>query len=311
MATRFIVIEGPATRGTRVSAEALQAILDIILEGSRRALRLRTQGRSTTRGTSPRWIHQATGFDVELISGSTVLRLSGPTIVESNPEQFAQRDLFPELDVELTAIDYFGDLLEQATQHPDQATDTLDKGMIEHIRRLEDVFDAGVTSVGYRRALRDEPGVVVSRVALAVLQGMVKQIPPSQQVRLAGKLDFIRESDRTFGLLCGSSADATRGIVSDEHLDDLQRLWRSHVLVTGTAHFSAGGRLLRVEASSLRGATTGEVETWSSAPMPTVDGHRTQLRVKQGSRSGLNALVGQWPGGEDDAELLEALAEMS
>lgn len=314
MVNREVRVEGAAAHGTRIGARALKDILELTLEGSRRALRLRTQGRSTARGALPAWIEQATRYDVELVGGSTVLRFTGPTLAEADPEEFSQGDLFPELDPDLTAMDYLGSVLESALEGPASAADVCDREMLLHIGRYRRLFEDGISRVSYSVSANGRSrAVALSAPLLEGLSDLERRIPPSQQVRVSGKLDSIRDSDRTFGLLVGGVKEAVRGIANAELLDDLQQLWRKSVLVTGAAHFSASGKLLRVEADTLREAAGSECEVWGVKPtaIGVAAGTPTGLRVPQGTRSGLGAVIGKWPGDETDDELMAALAELS
>ena len=47
---------GPDARGARIGAGTLRAVLDVLTEGARGALRLRAEGRSAARGTVPEWL---------------------------------------------------------------------------------------------------------------------------------------------------------------------------------------------------------------------------------------------------------------
>jgi len=56
MVIHDIKLDGPGVKGTVVNAHLLRELLHIIIEGSQRALRVRTQGRSAARGILPSWI---------------------------------------------------------------------------------------------------------------------------------------------------------------------------------------------------------------------------------------------------------------
>ncbi|MBU0703692.1 MAG: hypothetical protein KKC18_07480 [Chloroflexi bacterium] len=311
---RTVKIEGTPVKGTVVDATVLSDLLSLTIDGAQMALRLRTQGRSTARGVLPKWIQLATKYDVEIKAGSTVLELTGPTLAEADPEEFGQRDMFPELDPDLTAIDYLGAALDSTLANGSASTNDYDRGMIDHIRKYGSLFEAGVTSLTYSIPVSgSERSVTISPLEVKAVENLSTQIPPSQQVRVAGKLDSIRHSDTTFGLLVPGSSETVRGIATQKLLESMQRLWTQDVLVTGTAHFASSGKLLRVEAQSLREARDQDLGVFGEKPIPLgrPDDGYSELRVVQGARTGLNAIVGKWPGDEDDAEVESALAEIS
>ena len=311
---RTVKIEGTPVKGTVVDAAVLRDLLSLTIDGAQMALRLRTQGRSTARGVLPRWIQLATKYDVEIKTGSTVLELTGPTLAEADPDAFGQRDLFPELDPDLTAIDYLGAALDSTLGSGGASAEDYDRGMIDHIKKYSSLFEAGVTSLIYGIPVNgSERPVTISPMKIKAVENLRRQIPPSQQARVAGNLDSIRHSDTTFGLLIPDSRETVRGIATQKLLDDMQRLWRQDVLVTGTAHFAASGKLLRVEAESLRQAADRDLGVFGQKPIPmgTPDDSYAGLRIPQGPRTGLNAVVGKWPGDEDDEQVDRALAELS
>src|ERR1044071_8113051 len=104
MTKRRIKLSGPGAKGVVVNATLLRDLLTLVIDGSQRALRMRTEGRSTARGTLPRWISAAGEMDVQILPGSTVLEIDAPTLMEADPQEFGQSSLFPEVDPELTGI---------------------------------------------------------------------------------------------------------------------------------------------------------------------------------------------------------------
>ncbi len=111
-----IKLDGPGVRGTRVNAILLREVLSLIIDGGQKALRIRTEGRSTARGLTPKWIEAASEFSVEILEGSTVLEVEAPSLIEADPDEFAQQQLFPEIDPERTSVDYFAESLSAAIE---------------------------------------------------------------------------------------------------------------------------------------------------------------------------------------------------
>lgn len=109
--------------------------LTVLIEGSQRALRIRTQGRSTARGVLPAWIAAATDLSVQIIEGSSVLQVAGPTLFEAAPEAFRQAQLFPEVDPGRPAIDYLIETLDAAVDGADRSA-LYDGQLLEFLRKL-------------------------------------------------------------------------------------------------------------------------------------------------------------------------------
>src|SRR5690606_24949142 len=99
---------GPLARGARVSAPLLRDLLDTLVEGARRAVRLRLEGRSTARGASPSWLDEAVNFDVVgLEQGSTVVDIEAPSLEEALPKRFKQAEMFSACTPQRSALAHF------------------------------------------------------------------------------------------------------------------------------------------------------------------------------------------------------------
>ena len=309
MLTRRLRLEGPGLSGTWVNGPLLREVLTILIDGSQRALRIRTQGRSTARGALPDWIASATEFSVQIQEGSTVFEIESPSLLDAAPNEFRQDQLFPEIDPTRPAIDYLVDSLEAALRE-DNRTALYDGPFLKFLSRLEGIFDHGVSNVEFSRVDR-QPGTVlqIRSPSISQLRRLESRIPPPQRVNVAGKLDTIRHSDRTFSLSLGGDHQI-RGIA--EHCEDLQAFWGKDVFVSGTAHFTVSGSVQRIDADSLRLASERDLSLFASEPVPVtrpLEAH--ELRRPQGPRSGLNAIFGKWPGEESDDEIADVLRALS
>lgn len=306
MPRRQIRLEGPGVTGTRVSGPMLRDLLHVLIEGSQRAVRVRTQGRSTARGSLPRWIAAATEFTVEIKEGSTILEVDSPSLEEADPEEFQQARLFPEVDPTRPAIDYLIESVAAASEGETGAK-LYDRQLLHLFRDFRDVFRHGVSRVEFSSLDTEARVLGVEPSALKRFQEVEAMIPPPQHVNIAGVLDVIRHSDKTFGLVVGD--DHVKGIAEDA---DLKTLWGKQVLVSGTAHFAASGAIQRVEADIVRGASAEELDLFAVTPTP-IGGSLPAREISrpQGPRSGLNAIFGRWPGDETDDQIFEELDQLS
>ena len=83
------------------------------------------------------------------------------------------------------------------------------------------------------------------------------------------------------------------------------------VVVSGMAVFRPSSRLLRIEAEAIDPAGS-DAAVWARVPAPLFRIMDTaSLRQPQGPRSGVNAIIGRWPGEESDEEITGALRELS
>jgi len=311
MLTRKVKLEGPAAEGDRLGAATIRQVLAVLIDGSQRALRLRLQGRSTARGAPPAWIVAAADFDVRLRAGSTVIEIGTPTLAEAAPDQFAQGSLFTEVDGRRPAIDYLFESLEAALEGEAQSP-LFDGPLLECMADLDSVFAAGVDTIEFETPLnRSTSTRVMRRSDAAGFRDLAHRIPRPQQVRLVGKLDMIRDSDRTFQLRVLGAGGPIKGIAHAD--DDLTRLFAEEVLVSGTAYFAANGTIQRIEADGpLRRPSPQERAIFTTPPRPVAGPmSAARLRAPQGPKSGLNAIFGKWPGEQSDEELAAALDELS
>lgn len=304
-----ITLKGPAIKPAHISASLLRELLDLLTEGVRRAVRLRVEGRSTARGSLPHWLAAACAFDVVGLSkGSTVLEIEALPLAEAAPERFAQRRIF--VDVSRPGLSYLADSLEDALAGRADS-DGFDLPLLTHLDRFSRLFGPGVELV--ELALRPHAGRAPLRLGpegLATIHRLRRQTPRPRKVRIAGKLDLIRHSDRMFTLQL-ESGKTLRGVAGDIPIDRLRNLFGKSVVVSALAVFRPSGSLLRLEADHLQEAT-GDISIWSTEPSPLeADLEPRSLRKPQGPRTGVNAIFGQWPGDETEEEILAALEDLS
>ncbi|MFQ5674260.1 MAG: hypothetical protein ACE5G1_00055 [bacterium] len=307
-----IKLDGPGVKGTVVNAQLLSELLRIVIDGSQRALRVRTQGRSTARGILPNWISTSSEFEVQIVEGSTLLQITAPTLIEAGPSEFKQRELFPEIDPDLTSFDYFTDSLD-AVLDGSERSNLYDRGMLKLLSGFNSVFERGIEEITfYSKGKNAVKKIQVSKSNLESFSKLEEQIPNPQQAKIAGKLDSIRHSDRTFVLQLPGNREQVKGITDFYHLEDLQDLWGKSVLVSGTVHFTPTGSILRIEADQIKSGSERDMIIWSVPPTPLKKPVSTAaFRVPQGSRSGINALIGHWPGDESDDQIEEVLEALS
>jgi len=283
------------------------------VEGSQQAIRLVAQGRSRARGSLPRWIERATDFDVRVEAGSTVLVVESPTLREADPSEFDQESLFPEIDPDRTSFDYLAQAFEAALSDEDH-TERFDSGLLDTFVQLDVVFDRGIEEVVFHPrngAVTRPPRVRHSEIRR--FRDIAHRIPRPRHVRTAGKLDSIRHSDSTFSLALEDGGEVIKGVAGRGDLGALQALWGEPVVVSGQAHFTASGKIQRIDADAIGRASDRDLTAWSLRPEPleSTGADAGRLRVAQGPRSGLNAVLGAWPGDESEAELVAAIREMS
>jgi hypothetical protein len=307
-----VSLSGPGIRGGRVPASLLRDLLEVLVEGARRALRLRVEGRSTARGAMPGWLTTASAFEVVGLSpGSTVIEIDAPRLDDALESLLPQLGLFEEIDGSKTSVTLLAESLDDAIVGKTDS-DQFDYGLLQKFQELERVFERGVAAVQLRDS---EPGtegrvLTIRPDALEKIEQLRQQTPPNQYVRIAGRLDVIRHSNRMFALIL-ESGTTLRGVAERFPPETMAQLFGKQVIVSGTAIFRPSGRVQTIEAERIELAE-GDVSLWSLEPRPLfTDLARKELYREQGPRSGINAVIGAWPGEESDEELRTVLEELS
>jgi hypothetical protein len=306
-----IRLEGPRATKARLPGATLRDLLDLILEGSRKALRLRVEGRSTAPGLPPAWLTEAAGFDVvALKEGSTVVDLAAPSIWEAAPSRFQQGDFFSEIDTSRSSLSLFEESFEEALRGKEDA-DLFDEALLRTFSDFSRLFSGGIERIEIMdRSARHPRSIELKPDRLERVEQLWRRTPPDQRVRIAGRLDTIRHSDQMFTLIL-ESGEVLRGIAEGIDSGILAELFGQTVMVSGKAVFRPSGSVLRIEADLIEPAI-GDLSLWSHVPvglMGAID--RRTLSRPQGPRTGIHAILGRWPGDETDEEISQALDEIS
>lgn len=303
--------------GLRDAADGLPGalvrdLLEAVDRGAKGAVRLRLEGRSWARGgPPPAWVNEAATFQVAgFHRGMPGLELRMRTLAEALPGRFAQADLFPHVDPADSALTLMSRSLGDALAG-EADSDAYDPPLLRSFEEFKEVFRHGVDAVEIRNGRTDAPSLTVTPQGVKVVQRLQHQTPPPRRVRVAGKVDAIRHSDRAFTLVL-ESGEPVRGVLAEGEPEVLAPFFGRLAVVSGMAQFRPSGALLRVDADQVESASEPGLALWSESPRPLFRGlDAPELRRAQGPRSGINAIVGAWPGDETDDEIFAILEEMS
>jgi hypothetical protein len=305
MSETIIRISGPDAMGLRVNSGLLRDLMDPLVDAVQQSVRLRTEGRSRAPGSAPSWLTKAAAFDVEFRKGSTQLALVAAPLGDAVPDRFSQLDMFDPFNPACTCIDVFVEALDDALSNkPD--SDRYDDGLIETFTSFGKVLDHRVKTFELRNGYTRR----IERESVESLKELRRSIPPDQRLRVAGKLDLLKHSNRIFEVeLPGGTVRGV--IVRDLDFEKIRGLLGQQVVVSGIAKFRPSGRLLRVEADQLLPAS-GDTSLWAEMPRPLfTELDVRSLREPQGPRSGVSAIFNQWPGDESDDEFDAAVRSLS
>lgn len=137
-------------------------------------------------------------------------------------------------------------------------------------------------------------------------------IPAPRQVKVAGRLDAMTVSDRTFALITAEKQCLIKGIAKSVDQKTLSTLLGEDVLVSGRAHFTTSGEVLTIDAEQIIVAKAHDLKVWGQLPTPfDRPFNLNDFKVPQTPDNGMSAIYGTWPGDETDEEILKALEELS
>ncbi|MHB1034056.1 MAG: hypothetical protein ACYC35_08300 [Pirellulales bacterium] len=279
----------------------------------KQAISMALRNRSSVQGRTPLWLDRAADirFAGHSGNGEVVLHFEIPTMGEAAAEIYRQQELWPTRpDAQDTGFDLLGDVLaDVAARNAD--SEHFDPQLLTRIARFKKVLAGPYREISIcsRRYAVDSPARI-SPETIATAQGFYARTPASRRTRLVGRLDMLRVSTQTFALRLDDGQEV-RGVLPEGSIEEIKPLLDRRVLVLGKAVYRASERLLRVDADTI---SPGENEPsiWSQIPAPGMGRLDTsKLRRPQGPRSGMAAIMGQWPGEETDEEIEAALEKLS
>ncbi|HVA46715.1 MAG TPA: hypothetical protein VNH11_10160 [Pirellulales bacterium] len=281
----------------------------------RQATSMALRSCSTARGPCPAWLERAA--DVRFVghesNGETSLWFEAPRLGDAAPEIYSQKSLFPESRplADDTGFDLLADVLADVERR-NADSPNYDPPLLRRIANSRRLFKRGPFrefDVLSRRFGPDAPARLSPEVAESA-RCLLGRTPAPQRVRLVGQLDGLVASTQQFSLLL-DTGEKVVGVFPDDQADCMRHLWRARVLVLGTAVYRASEKLLRVDAEAVK---PGENESTIFSRMPTPSHAKldiSKLHKAQGPRSGMAAIMGQWPGDETDEEVAAALERLS
>lgn len=130
----------------------------------------------------------------------------------------------------------------------------------------------------------------------------------SRQVKIAGQLDSMTISNRTFELITAEKLYIIKGFTKSIAQQTLPTLLGKEVLISGKAYFTTRGEILTLEAEQISIATKRDLEIWGKMPTPLYRPFNLDdFKIPQDKNSGMSAIYDKWPGDETDEEILTAL----
>lgn len=278
------------------------------------SVRMAVEGASSSAGAPPAWLRRAadvrvTGFSER--SGATVLNLEAPSLGEAAPEFYAQ-DTFWETKPAPTdtALNVLAHVLDDV-RNGNAESSFFDRALLGRVTRLRRIVGDGVRAIRLPTAASEVgAAAIVDEDVVKSAARLWDRTPPPSPVRLVGKLDMIRHSTRSFGVLLEDGTEVRGVLDTQEQMEDLKRLLGSELLILGKAVYRPSGKLLRIDAD---GFETGKEQPrlFTKVPPPRQKEPAVlRTRVADQHRRGVPAFFGIWPGEESDGDFERMLQEI-
>lgn len=242
---------------------------------------------------------------------STLLHFELQTLGDAFPQAFRQQSLWadgPRPDQ--TAFDLLADSLRDVAAQRRDST-RFDSGLLTRFARYRRLFKP-------RRLERislveggPEPAAHLDRAVTESARSLANHIPPSQRIRVTGRLDVLGASQGVLKIVVAPGSTVLALWDGSAAIDSLRDLFNRDVVIEGTAVFRPSGGLLRIDAVAIAEATAAD-GYFRQVPvgMQAADVGRA-LRLKAGETSAYSKILGRIPAEESDEEFIAAVEAMS
>jgi hypothetical protein len=306
-----IALDTETDFGADVPLSISAGLLRRLEETARPCVRMAIEGASASAGAPPAWLERASDIRTQGFSarnGQSILHVKAPTLGEAVPEVFDQQTLWPGMaSAEDTAIQLIGRVGQVVRSH-ETASDMYDQALLKHLTHWQGLFKRQVRELLLPASFKGSRVPVALNIEVVENAKLLSaQTPSPRQIRIVGKLDMVRHSTRSFGLVL-DRGDEVRGVLQEGDPDLLLKYFGREITVFGKAIYRPSGTLLRIDAQEILETTEGRAG-FSTIPEALSKLPRIERRP-QSNRGGVAAFFGTWPGEETDEELLAALGEL-
>lgn len=307
-----IKVSGLNTKPGSIPIVEFKEIIEFLMKGCDRVLRLIIEGRSIKSGKNPDWLKKSLDFIITGIkTGSTLLQLEAPILGESIPEHFTQKKLWDNLEL-VKPDDTSLTLLSKAIS--DAASENMESYYFDAV-----VLDALLSSKSITKNSKEliisskakrEDNFKISSREIKKIKKIKIEIPKPHITVLSGFFNLIEHSNQRFQLKLPDGRNIN-GIMDPSYVDfeKMRELWGKKVTIKGKAYYKPSGNLRSIEAQLIRPSEDGD-EILERIPQKQKNFKffEDSLAERNVNKS-LKKIWGKWPGDESIDELLNALEE--
>ncbi|MDI6779201.1 MAG: hypothetical protein QME25_03255 [Bacteroidota bacterium] len=293
-----------------IAFSALRRIIDILSDGSERALRLALEGGSVKKGPIPTWLAKSTDFILTgMRPGSTILELGVPTLGEIASEQIQQQDLWNTVpQPEETALTLLSKSIIDAEKE-DLESERYDSGILETLLGFKKILEDNNLNIRLTSETRKQDNFKIDNAALQKIEKLKIETPEPQAVLLTGFCNMIKHSQRRFDLTL-EDGRTVHGKIDEKAiaLEQLRNLWGKKVTIKGIIYFTASKKPRLLEAQIITPSQIGdEAFKAINLSLPTME-IVSKVREKSNKKI-VSDIWGKWPGDENVDDLINALKE--
>ncbi len=303
---RFIELISPF--GGNVPPKIVANALRTLVPAAEASALMAVEGRGKLSGRRPSWANKVADIrfhGAQPSSDKMILQFSAPTLGGAAPELFKQSDFWQSPPSEdTTALDLLAGCIFDVSSENSESN-KYDAHVLAEIKKFSRVITSDIT---LKWITSDAPSI--DEALIGHVDTLSASIPAPLEVRLTGRLDMLRASTKSLAIQLKDGSQVS-GVYLNDDISDIRPLLNERVLVSGKLIFRPTGRPLRIDVRQIVTTHQGN-SIWDRLPQAT--GKlllRSKLRRPQSVSTGLNSIIGQWPGLETDEELNSALEKIS
>jgi hypothetical protein len=307
-----IKVSGLPTTPGSIPVVEFKEIIDFLLKGCDRVLRLIIEGRSIKSGKNPDWLKKSLNFIITgITTGSTLLQLEAPVLGESVPEHFKQKTLWDDLEL-VKPGDTSLTLLSKAIS--DAASENMesyyfDANVLDALLSFKSITKNSKELI-INSKTKKEDSFKVSNMEIKKIKKLKIEIPKPHTTVLSGFFNLIEHSNQRFQLKLPDGRNIN-GIVDPSYVDfeKMRELWGRRVTIKGKAYYKPSGNLRSIEAQLISPSGEGD-EILEKIPQKQKNfKFYEDFLTERNANKSLEKIWGKWPGDESIDELLNALEE--
>lgn len=296
---------------SEVSTDTCGRILTSMPKAVEASIRMAVEGRSAARGVKPQWLELSSQIILmEYSEQSRTFIFEAPSLGESAQSLYEQEEFWPSRPAkELTGFDLFAKVLFDIQENK-TSSGLFDQRLLRRVERFAHALNKDLSRIEIDSSQCVGSKAIIDQILINNAKSMYQSTPKPHQVRISGRLDMVRASTSTFAIHL-ESGEEVLATAPYEIFKEVRDLLEKDILITGKAVYRPSGQLLRIDAETAREATS-DSHLWSKLPTPhTQKLDNYHLTQSQGSRSGISAILGKWPGDETDTDIERAMEEIS